>query len=380
VIENQDYDFLRTFWTRRAVISYSVFALNIIIFVLMTLAGGSDNPETLLHFGAKSNFHINNGEIWRFVTPIFLHIGFIHLFFNSYALWIIGPQVEKLYGGPRFLLLYLLTGMSGAAASYWYNPFIPSAGASGSIFGLLGVLLVFSIKYRREVPQFFSRALGRGILLTIGINLVIGYMIPQIDNAAHLGGLIGGGVLAAVIPFAKPGERERPVFKVAQAAAVLVIAVSFFEVLSNYQGPTMSLTNLTRSVNLTQQMWQPGRNRSTLPYIDSMNYALQVFDRSEAVLATGDFQSLPDVQRELGTAIDKMKDIPSVDSGADEFSAELLKLVQKQYEYVTEVQRTGRARSDFIGASPQSSSYGSFKKRLENWVDTEGGKYFQRPR
>jgi len=379
VIENQDYEFLRTFWTRRAVFSYSVFALNIIIFVLMTLAGGSDNDATLLAFGAKSNSHINNGEIWRFVTPIFLHIGFPHLLFNSYALWIIGPQVEKLYGGPRFLLLYLLTGMSGAAASYWYHPFVLSAGASGSIFGLLGVLLVFSVKYRREVPEFFSRALGRGILLTIGINLVIGYMIPQIDLAAHLGGLIGGGVLAAVIPFARPGERERPVFKVAQAVAVLVIAASFFGVLSNYRGPTMSLTNLSRSVNLTQ-MWQSGRNTSTRGFIDAMNYGLQVFDRSEAVLASGDSQLLPDVQRELGTALDKMKDVPSVDSGADEFSGELLVLLRKQYEYVTEVQRTGRARSDFIGVSPQSSSYGSFKKRLENWIDNEGGRYFQRTR
>ena len=200
MIEQQDYEFLQAFWTRRAVIAYSLFAFNILIFVLMTFAGGSDNPSTLLGFGVKSNMEIDNGETWRFVTPIFLHIGLLHLAFNSYALWIVGPQVEKLYGGPRFFLLYLLTGIAGVAASYWYHPQYPSAGASGAIFGLFGVLLVFSFKYRKSVPAFFSSALGRGILMTVGINLVIGYMIPHVDNAAHVGGLLAGCALGAIAP------------------------------------------------------------------------------------------------------------------------------------------------------------------------------------
>jgi rhomboid protease GluP len=254
VIDQQDFEFLQAFWTRRAVIAYSIFALNIIIFVLMTLAGGSEN--SLLAFGGKHNPLIDQGEIWRFVTPIFLHIGIFHLAFNSYALWVIGPQVEKLYGGPRFLLLYLLTGIAGAAASYWYHPYDPSAGASGAIFGLLGTLLIFSVRYRRVVPTFFSRALGKGILLTVGINLVIGYMIPHVDNAAHVGGLIFGGVLAAVIPFARPGEPERAVFKILQPVLVLLIAVSFFEVAVHYNGPPLALSNLTRSLSLRSSNYE----------------------------------------------------------------------------------------------------------------------------
>src|SRR4030095_8924793 len=101
---------------------------NIVIFILMTFAGGSENTPTLLAFGAKSNMHIDAGEIWRFVTPIFLHIGLLHLVFNSYALWIVGPQVEKLYGGPRFLLLYLLTGVAGVGARYLDSSFVFSSG------------------------------------------------------------------------------------------------------------------------------------------------------------------------------------------------------------------------------------------------------------
>lgn len=163
MVEQQDFEFLQAFWTRRTVIAYSLFALNILIFVLMAFAGGSENPSTLMAFGVKSNELIDNGEIWRFITPIFLHIGLLHLAFNSYAIWIVGPQVEKLYGGPRFLLLYLLTGIAGVAGSYWYHPYVISAGASGAIFGLFGVLLVFSFKYRKTIPAFFSQALGKGI-------------------------------------------------------------------------------------------------------------------------------------------------------------------------------------------------------------------------
>ena len=82
----------------------------------------------------KANQLIDNGEIWRFITPIFIHIGLLHLAFNSYALWIVGPQVEKLYGGPRFLTLYILTGVAGVAASYWYHPLCSFCGGFGRDF------------------------------------------------------------------------------------------------------------------------------------------------------------------------------------------------------------------------------------------------------
>src|SRR6266566_8375796 len=180
MIAEDHFDFLEAFWARRPTYTYVFFGLNIAVFLLMALAGGSGNEPTLMAFGVKSNPEIAQGQWWRFVTPIFIHIGLLHLFFNSYALWIVGPQVEKLYGGARFTIIYILTGIAGVAGSYWYHPETFSAGASGAIFGLFGALLVFGFKYRSSIPPAFQRAVGRGVLPVIVINLIIGFSIPGI--------------------------------------------------------------------------------------------------------------------------------------------------------------------------------------------------------
>src|SRR5881396_1367101 len=183
MIPDDHLDFLQAVWAWSATYTYIFFALNILVFLLMALAVGSTNEATLMAFGVKSNAEIAKGQWWRFVTPIFIHIGLLHLFFNSYALWIVGPQVEKIYGSTRFVILYVVTGVAGVFGSYFYHPQSISAGASGAIFGLFGVLLVFGIRYRQSIPPFFKRAVGTGILPIILINLVIGFSVPAIDNA-----------------------------------------------------------------------------------------------------------------------------------------------------------------------------------------------------
>lgn len=359
MIEQQHLEFLHAFQTRRTTVAYSLFAFNIIIFVVMLFGGGSDN--TLLPFGAKSNFEINNGEIWRFITPIFLHVGGLHLAFNSYALWIVGPQVEKLYGGARFFLLYLLTGIAGVAASYWYHPSIPSAGASGAIFGLFGVLLIFSIKYRKVIPAFFSQALGKGILMTLAINLVIGYTVPQIDLSAHLGGFVAGALLAVIVPFSRPGEVERPVFKFIQAALVLLVAVSFFQVATHYNGPRLSFRNLMHGSGLS------GRGDPANDFRTVIAQAEDAFEYSEKVLESGELQRLSTVELELGRAIDAMRYVSAPTPEADMLANDLLDLLQKQYGYVEEVQQLGQVKS-IIGASPQSIRYKGVKARINKWL------------
>jgi rhomboid protease GluP len=248
MIDERYAEFLQAFWSRRTTVTYVIFGVNIFIFLLMGLAGGSHSDSMLLGFGVKYNPLIDQGEIWRLVTPIFLHIGPLHIFFNSYAIWIVGPQVEKLYGGARFTIIYILTGIAGVAGSYWYHPDVPSAGASGAIFGLFGALLVFGYKYRSTIPPMFQRAVGKGVFPVIAINLFLGYMIPNVDNSAHVAGLISGALLAFVIPFKKPGSSTPEIFKVLQIILVVVVLLSFYEVVTHYQGPAISFQNLSRIV------------------------------------------------------------------------------------------------------------------------------------
>lgn len=209
-------------------------------------------PEAVLEaYGAKLNSLINapNHQWWRFVTPMFVHVNLLHLLVNMYSLWIVGPYVEKLYGSAKFVVLWVLTGVAGVFGSYitlrpdlatsslgrfiFKSQDVPSAGASGALFGLVGVLFIFGIKYRRELPEGFKRAFGTGMLPIILINLFIGYLGRGfIDNAAHIGGLVSGAALASVISYRRPGERAaiNITWRVLQIAALLLVGVCFLKV------------------------------------------------------------------------------------------------------------------------------------------------------
>jgi rhomboid protease GluP len=121
---------------------------------------------------------------------MFLHVNLIHLFFNSYALFIYGPIVEKIYGRSRFVAIYVVSGLIGTLFSYLFNPY-PAAGASGAIFGLMGALLYL----RQHRKDFFRRMFGPGLIMIIVINLMYGVTQPGIDNWGHMGGLAGGYVI-----------------------------------------------------------------------------------------------------------------------------------------------------------------------------------------
>jgi rhomboid protease GluP len=178
--------------------TYFFIAVQMIVFILMELAGGSTNTAVLIEFGAKVNGLIVGGEWWRLLTPIILHIGFLHLLMNTFALYSLGMIVERIYGNLRFLLIYLAAGFFGTLTSLLFSPSI-SAGASGAIFGCFGALLYFGM----VSPKLFMRTMGFNIFLVIGINLILGFSIPGIDNAGHIGGLLGGVLAAAIVHLPK---------------------------------------------------------------------------------------------------------------------------------------------------------------------------------
>ena len=137
---------------------------------------------------------IDAGEWWRLLTPILVHGGAIHLFFNMYILFIYGPNVEQTFGSIRFVVMFLIAGFMGSAFSYAFPPESASVGASGAIFGVVGILLVYL--YRRRGTAIMSQYM-RGIGMFILLNFIFG-LLPNmnVDNFAHLGGLVGGALLA----------------------------------------------------------------------------------------------------------------------------------------------------------------------------------------
>ncbi|MCA1063390.1 rhomboid family intramembrane serine protease [Rossellomorea sp. AcN35-11] len=174
--------------------TYFFIAFQMIMFFILELNGGSKNPQTLIEFGAKYNPLMIEGEWWRLVTPIFLHIGILHLFMNTLALFYLGTAVEKMFGRIRFIIIYMVSGVAGSLASFLFTSNL-SAGASGAIFGCFGALLYFGVLY----PKIFFRTMGTNIIAVILLNLVLGFTIPGIDNAGHIGGLIGGFLAAGIV-------------------------------------------------------------------------------------------------------------------------------------------------------------------------------------
>lgn len=175
----------KLFTTKKPIVTYIFIAICIIMFILTR---GSTDIETLLKYGANNAYLTKSGEYYRLLSSMFIHIGLLHLLFNMYALYIIGPQVESFYGKFKYFLIYILSGVSGSILSITFSSNTVSAGASGAIFGLMGALLYFGFFYR----NYLGSVIKSQIIPIIILNLVIGFSTPGIDNAAHIGGLIGG--------------------------------------------------------------------------------------------------------------------------------------------------------------------------------------------
>jgi len=150
--------------------------------------------NVLVTYGAKENSLILHGQYWRFVTPIFLHANALHVGLNMLNFFILGVFLERLVGHLRFLLIYMVTGVISIIASFYFAPHEISVGASGAIFGLVGAYSIFILVHRRAFPRGGAPAL-LWLVFIIGINLGIGIAIPNVDNYAHVGGLLSGSLL-----------------------------------------------------------------------------------------------------------------------------------------------------------------------------------------
>lgn len=196
-------------------------------------AFGSLDLATLTAFGAKNGPRIVNlGEWWRLITAGFLHGGFIHIAMNSFALLDVGSQVEEVYGTSRMLVIYFVATVAGFLASLWWSPLVLSVGASAGIFGLIGAMIAVGVRYKSPMGD-----LVRGIYLRWALyGLLLGFLpFFRVDNAAHIGGLAAGFLVAyaAGMPLLVRGTREQ-IWQVLAGICLLLTAYAFVQMFLTY--------------------------------------------------------------------------------------------------------------------------------------------------
>ena len=176
------------FSPKKPVVTYALILINVFMFLFPLINGTTEEFYNL--FASYGPF-VKMGDYYRLISAAFMHANIAHLIFNMYALWIIGMQLESFIGKWRYLVVYLFSAISGSLLSVIVTPNAVSVGASGAIFGLLGALLYFGYHYR----VYLGTVIKSQIIPLIVINLLLGFMVPGIDNAAHIGGLIGGTLI-----------------------------------------------------------------------------------------------------------------------------------------------------------------------------------------
>lgn len=202
-------------------------------------AGNSDaffnlDGRTLISFGAKFTPLLAQGEWWRLVTAGFLHGGMVHIFMNTWALFGLGAQVEETFGASRMWVIYFCATVLGFYASAVWSTAL-SVGASAGIFGLLGAMIAYGVRHHGWTGQAFRSQ----YILWAAVNLLFGIMgSGRIDNAAHIGGLVGGFTVAYLASPARRQAWSEMVWRVASIACVLLTAVSFLKMYLWFAGNT----------------------------------------------------------------------------------------------------------------------------------------------
>lgn len=373
--------FARAILSRPYIFTIVFLVANIFIFFLTSQAGGSESAAVLIRYGAKVNALINaKHEWWRFVTPIFLHGNIFHLLMNMYGLWIIGPYVERLYGSAKFVFFWVLTGVAGVAASYLsVQPTMHSSGplgrfffksgdaisvgASGALFGLIGVLFVFGIKFRRELPDGFKRAFGVGMLPTILLNIFIGYAIPVIDNAAHMGGLLAGALLALVVGYKRPGERAGVAvfWHILQILALGLVVTSFVMVIRHFRD-----YDTPANQAFIRQVTNDNDTSGAIAYLNALGSGEGAFVNA---FNNGDVSG-------IDKAIEGLDGAPRLDDKAEGLKNELQALL-KRMKPLAEAKPQGRRQTQAHEQERDRllKDFSSWQRKQLDWLNTEAGKY-----
>ncbi|MBZ5628062.1 MAG: rhomboid family intramembrane serine protease [Acidobacteriia bacterium] len=216
-------------------ITLLLVGINVLLFIAMVVKGVSVTQPTsdqILRWGANFGPLTLQGQWWRLLTAMFVHIGIVHLALNMWALWNLGMLAEYLYGPKTFLALYLLSGLAASLVSIGRNPLAVSAGASGAIFGLAGALIATLYLAHLPTPRSALRSGLVSLIVFAGYSLVYGFLKGGIDNGAHVGGLVSGLLLGSVLSkdFPRQAPRSSPIRPILFPAFAVLLVVGIVAV------------------------------------------------------------------------------------------------------------------------------------------------------
>jgi rhomboid protease GluP len=244
-------------WVRRSEstigLTQIIFGINAAVFLGMAFSSSTimDFPlPELVRWGANVGALTFSGEWWRMLTNVFVHGGIIHIAFNMWCLWNLGALCESLYGRWTYAAIYLICGVGASLASAAWHPYTPSVGASGAIFGLAGALIAAFKLGEFSVPRSALAGTLRSLGAFVVYNLVFGAVLPGIDNTAHIGGLVTGLIVGALIAVIAPHQEHGPRRIAIFLVVTLALAGGAAEVAHHYGLPLrLGRVNFTRSGN-----------------------------------------------------------------------------------------------------------------------------------
>jgi membrane associated rhomboid family serine protease/Flp pilus assembly protein TadD len=212
-------------------VTVTILTMNLLVFAAMALRGASllspDNVQ-LLKWGADFGPLSLGAQPWRILTSTYVHIGFVHITVNMWALWQLGRAAERIFGPWTYFVIYTASGISGSLLSLLHNPIGVSAGASGALFGIVGALIAALYLGKLPFPKPVRDGLLKNLVWVAVINLGLGASIPGIDNAGHVGGLVMGLALGAIIgPHLMEQQVRRAGYNRLTAVAAVFLLVGF---------------------------------------------------------------------------------------------------------------------------------------------------------
>jgi len=290
-------------WVRREssiTLTHVLFGANAMVFIAMVLASGPSldfTGQVMVHFGANYGPFTLSGQWWRLLTYMFLHGGLFHIAMNMWCLWNLGTLCESLYGRWTYAAVYLITGIAGGLTSVAWNPGVLSVGASGALFGLSGALISSFYLGEFSLSGISIKSTLSSLLFFCGFSLFFGSVFPGIDNGCHVGGLISGLILGALIARVAP-EQDRPLRRVGVLLFMVLIVGGSALGIQRWRGSSMqfgrSLMDAQR--NIDRMIGELQKKVQQNPQDASAHYEL-----ARAYFSKG---QLPEAENELKRVLD----------------------------------------------------------------------------